>query len=236
MISGTVVGIVLDNRDPDQRHRVLVKYPVDSGEELKSSWCRMITPMAGGLRGLTILPDIGTEVVLGFAYRSMVPYILGAVYNGTEDKAEPFRNMAGKNNLRVFWSRNNHMVIFDDTPGEEKVELGANAPARLNVSSGPIHQTLDSAQRTITTYSDGNIEWDASSTISIKCTDFHLDASNSIDIRAGSTVAAKAGGAAKMSAGGDCSLKGSNILANCGVSASPMPAISLPSYRHPPKR
>ena len=99
MISGTVVGIVIDNCDPDGMHRVLVKYPVDSGEELKSSWCRMISPMAGAHRGLTMLPDTGTEVVLGFAYRSMVPYILGAVYNGTEDKAEPFRNMAGKNNL-----------------------------------------------------------------------------------------------------------------------------------------
>ena len=82
-------------------------------------------PMSGKMRGLVTLPDKGTEVVLGFAYRTHSPYILGAVYNGGEDSPEPYKNDDGDNNLRVFWSRNDHMVVFDDTKGKEKVSLEA---------------------------------------------------------------------------------------------------------------
>ena len=73
----------------------------------------------------------------------MSPYVLGAVYNGTEDKPEPYHNDDGLNNKRVFWSRNDHMVIFDDTPGMEKVQLGAQAPSTdlCAVTNGTERQT-----------------------------------------------------------------------------------------------
>ena len=93
------------------------------------------------------IPEIGTEVVLTFAYRSLQPYIIGAVYNGGDDKPEPYKNDDEKNNLRLFWSRNDHMIIFDDTEGEEKVELGAQAETRLDVTTAPIYQQLNSARR-----------------------------------------------------------------------------------------
>ena len=83
MINGCVVGIVEDNRDPDGMHRVQVRFPVDEG--VKSSWCRMITPMGGAGRGLVMLPDVGTEVLLSHAYRSLAPFVLGALYNGGAD-------------------------------------------------------------------------------------------------------------------------------------------------------
>ena len=90
MIAGSVVGLVMDNRDPDKMHRVLVQYPVAGN--LKSSWCRMITPMGGVDRGLVMLPDIGTEVLLTFSYRTHHPYVLGALYNGGDDYApDPMR-------------------------------------------------------------------------------------------------------------------------------------------------
>ena len=193
MVNGIVVGIVLDNVDPDKMHRVLVKFPVDSGEELKSSWCRMMSPMAGKLRGLVMLPDIGTEVVLAFAYRTMSPYIIGAVYNGKDDKPEPYHNDDSNNDKRVFWSRNDHMVIFDDTAGAEKIELGAQASSRLDVTSAPIYQQLDSAQKTITEYCDKDTIWEGVETISIKCKDFKLETDMTIAIEAGQTMIAKSG-------------------------------------------
>ena len=73
MINGVVVGIVTDNKDPDKMHRVKVQYPVDSGEKVESSWCRMMSPMAGAFRGLVMLPDVGTEVVLMFHGRTLAP-------------------------------------------------------------------------------------------------------------------------------------------------------------------
>ncbi len=168
MISGIVVGIVEDNVDPDGMNRVLVSFPVDSGETLKSSWARLMSPMAGKMRGLVMLPDVGTEVVIAFAYRTMSPYLIGAVYNGSEDKPEPYHNDDSNNDKRVFWSRNDHMVIFDDTDGAEKVQMGAQAGSRLDVESAPIWQTLDSAEKVITMYCEKNTIVEAVETISVK--------------------------------------------------------------------
>lgn len=237
MISGVVIGVVKDNVDPEKLNRILVELPTESTNGVTDSyWCRMISPMAGQNRGWVSIPEIGTEVVLTFAYRSLQPYVLGAVYNGADDKPEPYKNDDEQNNLRVFWSRNDHMVIFDDTEGEEKVEIGAQAETRLDVTSAPIYQQLDSSQMTITEYSDGNIEWEAVETISIKCKDFILEASGKVDIAAGATTAINSGGNHAASAGGQAVNNGATIHGNSGYSANPDPVLELPEYKHPPTK
>lgn len=237
MVQGIVIGIVKDNVDPDKLNRILVELPTESTDgATETYWCRMATPMAGMGRGLVIIPEIGTEVVLGFAYRSLQPYVLGAVYNGGDDLPEPYKNDDGNNDKRVFWSRNDHMLIFDDTEGAEKVELGAQASTRLDVTSAPIYQTLDSSQKTIIEYCDGNTEWEAVETISIKCKDFILEASNEISMQSGATTAVKSGGNHAASAGGQAVNKGATIHGNSGYSASPDPTLALPEYKHPPTK
>ena len=237
MISGMVVGIVKDNKDPEKMNRILIELPTESTNgATETYWCRMISPMAGQDRGWVSIPEVGTEVVITFAYRSLQPYVLGAVYNGGDDKPEPYKNDDENNDKRVFWSRNDHLVIFDDTEGEEKVELGAQATTRLDVTSAPIYQQLDSSKKTITEYSDGNIEWEATETISIKCKDFILEASGKIAVSSGATTAVKAGGNLAASAGGQAVNKGAQIHGNSGYSANPDPVLELPEYKHPPTK
>ena len=237
MVEGFVVGIVKDNVDPEKMNRVLVELPVESFEQsTETFWCRVATPMAGNNRGLVIIPEIGTEVVLSFAYKSLTPYVVGAVYNGTDDKPEVYHNDDEKNNKRVFWSRNDHMVIFDDTEGEEKFEIGAQASTRLDVSSAPIYQSLDSSKKTITEYCDGNTNWEAKKNISIKCKDFELEASNNVSSDSDSTTAIKSGGGYQVKADGNNENIGNEIHVNSGFSASPQAALSLPEYKHPPTK
>jgi uncharacterized protein involved in type VI secretion and phage assembly len=157
MINGSVVGVVIDNKDPDKMHRVKVRFPVDGEQEVQSSWIRMMSPMAGKQRGLVMLPDIGTEVVLAYAYRSMSPYVIAAVYNGKDDKPETYHNDEKNNDKRIFWSRNDHMVIFDDTSGAEKVELGCKSGSRMDIKGGPIYHSFNSAEKTIELYSGKHI-------------------------------------------------------------------------------
>ena len=89
-------------------HRIKVRLPV-SGGDLESYWCRIITPMAGIQMGLVMIPDIGTEVLVSCAYKSMTPYVLGGVYNAKEDKPEPYKNDDKNNDKRVFWYRNDNI-------------------------------------------------------------------------------------------------------------------------------
>ena len=106
-----------------------------------------MTPMAGPDRGLVFIPMVGTEVVVAFAYRSMTPYVMGCVYNNKSDHPDNYKNDDEKNNLRLLWSRNDHLIIFDDTEGAEKVALGAQASGAEDETSAPIYQTLSSAEK-----------------------------------------------------------------------------------------
>lgn len=237
MINGLVVGVVTDNKDPDGMHRVMVEFPVDSGEGLSSSWCRMMSPMAGKDRGLVILPDIGTEVVLMFAYRTLSPYIVGAVYNGAEDLPEPYHNDDGNDDKRVFWSRNDHMVIFDDTPGAERVDFGAQAPTRLTVQGAPIYHSMDSSQKTINEYCDKNTTVEAVENISIKCKDFKLETDMTVDVKAGQTLLAKCDGTSEIRSSGNQIYQAARVDINpSSPPPEPAPVLPTPAHSHPPTK
>ncbi len=234
---GIQVGIVKENQDKEKMHRILVEFPVHSTKgKTDSYWCRIVSPMAGKDRGLVVIPDIGTEVVVAFSAKSNQPYILGGVYNGKDDKPENYANEDKKNNLRVFWSRNDHMVIFDDAQGDEKVEFGAKATAARDVTSGPIYIQMNSAKKTINEYSDGSTSWEAKETISFKCKDFTIDASATIETKSSKTTAAKAGGTATVKSSGVMTHKGSKAKYNSGDTASPKAAIAFPKHNHPPMK
>ena len=235
MINGLVVGTVIDNKDPSGMHRVKVQYPVDSEEQLDSSWCRICTPMAGKQRGLVILPEVETEVIIAFAYRSMSPYIVGAVYNGASDKPEPYHNDDENNDKRVFWSRNDHMVIFDDTEDAEKVEIGAQASTRLDVTSAPIYQSMDSAEKTITVYCEKDSEFESEETISIKCKDFELETEATLTMEAESSAIFKSGGSASIDTSGNQNYKADRVDVNPGAPVSdPESPLDTPEHSHPP--
>jgi len=234
MVNGIVVGLVVDNCDPGGMHRVLVEYPVDSDDQLKSAWCRMVTPMAGADRGLVMLPENGTEVVLGFGSRALSPYILGCVYNGGDDKPDPYKNDDNNNDKRVFWSRGGHLLIFDDTSGSEKVEFGAKATSRLDVTSAPVYQSLDATAAKITMYAKGDTTVEAKNTISFKCTDFKAEASASAKMT-GSSATAEGSSSGTVSAGGVLTLKGGMVAINSAAPAGPASsASSIPKPLHPP--
>ncbi len=231
MINGTVVGLVEDNDDPDGMHRVKVSFPASLG--VSSSWCRMCTPMGGVDRGLVMLPDIGTEVLVGFTYRTMSPVVLGALYNGAEDRTEPYRNDDGNDDKRVFWSRNDHLLVFDDAPGAEAVGLGACAGSRLDVCSAPIHHVADAAGKTLTERCAGTTLYQATRKVSISCKTFSLTADRVL-VRAGQTIASAAShvqiqaGATVRATAPDCQVKTG--------SSPPWPQAADPrsASRHPP--
>ena len=61
-VNGAVVGIVVDNVDPDKMGRIKVKFPVDAESAPETTWVRMSTPM-----GATFIIDPNQEWTLGAA-------------------------------------------------------------------------------------------------------------------------------------------------------------------------
>jgi uncharacterized protein involved in type VI secretion and phage assembly len=145
---GVYPAIVVENVDPEQRYRVKVKFPwlmeseekyTDTAdkEEMRSSWCRISSPMMGtvkheagaedGLRGCFWLPEIDDEVLVVFAFGDFrEAIVIGQMSNGQDlpfwqNKEDKGVQIAEKNNLRGIRSRSGHMVTFVDD-GKDKAE------------------------------------------------------------------------------------------------------------------
>ena len=119
-----VIGVVTNNKDPEEMGRVKVKYPWLSDKD-ESAWARIVSPMAGGGRGFLFLPEVNDEVILGFEQGDIHrPYVLGVLWNGQDKppiKASDAVGGDGKVNKRILKSRSGHTVTLDDSEKKEQV-------------------------------------------------------------------------------------------------------------------
>ncbi len=76
---------VIDNNDPAGLGRVQVQFAWQKDAAVNTPWLRMTNPHAGGGKGMYLIPEIGEEVLVAFeAGNAEKPYVLGAMYNGSE--------------------------------------------------------------------------------------------------------------------------------------------------------
>lgn len=145
--SGVVVGIVTNNKDPENLGRVRVQFPWLHDKD-ESARARVLSPMAGRGRGLYFLPEVDDEVLVAFEHgQPDYPYILGALWNGKDEPPE--KNEDGKNNRRTIKSRSGHIIRLDDTEGEAKIEI--------TDGSGKNSIIISTAENTITISADADI-------------------------------------------------------------------------------
>lgn len=201
---GLVEALVVDNIDPQRLGRVKVKFPT-LPDMPESFWARLMMPMAGTERGWMTIPEKNDEVLVAFLHGDFQhAVVLGALYNGVD--TPPYANEDGENNLRVFQSRSGHRLTFDDTEGAERVEL--------ILHNEEIRVIWDSAGKVLGVYSGKDIIIETADTFSLKCTDFILDASNNIDIKAGQTATLKSGNSTSVDGGSNLVLKAGMLNIN----------------------
>ena len=78
---GLTLAVVLDDKDPDGRSRVLVRF---QNQRSHQAWGRVVAAFPAGTRsGSFTLPRVGDVVVVGFEHGDPnEPLVLGAVWNG----------------------------------------------------------------------------------------------------------------------------------------------------------
>jgi uncharacterized protein involved in type VI secretion and phage assembly len=186
-----VIGVVTNNRDPDNLGRVKVRFPWLT-ESDESSWARLATPMAGSDRGLFLLPEVDDEVLVAFEHGDVrFPYVLGALWNGVD--TPPRTNANGENNLRVMRSRRGHELIFDDSQNGAQVTIHTSAGHQIilddtagqekiliqdRTSNNTI--TVDAVQNTITIA--------AQMQLSLQAPTITIEADTMLTIKAGATL------------------------------------------------
>jgi uncharacterized protein involved in type VI secretion and phage assembly len=206
--NGIMIGLVdkrADLDDPEHLRRVRVIFP--TLDDTKSHWARVVAPMGGKDRGFHMIPEVGDEVLC--ALEEGDPrrvYILGSLWS-KEDLPPPTRGDPRENHCRFIRSRCGHVLMFDDTPGDEKVELIDKDEVTKGIKRKII---IDPVKKKITVLSDegdvevivkqGNVKVEAKAgDVSVDATNITLKASGSIKLEA-PTIELKASGSATVEA------------------------------------
>jgi uncharacterized protein involved in type VI secretion and phage assembly len=127
---GIYSGSVLDNRDPENLARVLVRV---SGlkDESGGVWARLATMMAGRDSGTLFIPEVGDEVLVAFVQGDIrAPCVLGAVWSKSSppppvgDPAASVMLIRSRNGveLRIVDDGDNNSLTVE-TPGGQRMTL-----------------------------------------------------------------------------------------------------------------
>ena len=216
LVNGVVPAIVTQNEDPDNLHRVRVKFPWLSDNE-ESWWARVVTPDSGPDRGITFLPEVNDEVLVAFEHGDIGrPYVVGRVWNGTDAVPQAASQLVadGKVNLRVIKTRSGHTLTFDDTADAELITLvDKTAKNMIKIESSTNIITIDANGGKAIITMDG------------KNGTMKIETGDTFDIESKGAMTLKSGGKMMLDAGtNDVEIKGNNIkimaTANANVKAT----------------
>ncbi len=199
-ILGVVAALVTDNKDPEERGRIKIKFPW-MGDEAGEAWARLVTLMSGNNRGIVFYPDVDDEVLVAFEHGDIdSPYIIGSLWNNLDKPPE--KNSDGENNIKMIKTRSGHTIKINDKDGSEKIEI-------IDKTEGN-KITIDSANNKISIVSAGDIELLASDgKIIIDATEIEIKSSIKIKTQ---DLEIKPSGTAKIEASGQMDLKTSAVM------------------------
>ncbi len=230
--SDPIPAIVVDNKDPEKRGRLRVKFPqavTPDGYPLESGWIRTISGYGGRGRGIYFIPEVDDEVLVMFEYGDPNHgYVIGSLWNG---KDKPNGSVYhDDNNYNVIYSRSGHQIILDDTAGEESIsiidktgknyiKIGSKDNLIEIVSDKDIvlkskeNIEIEAGKDLKVTTKQGNMTFDAKMNFDVKSMAMSVDAKQSASIKANGNVDLD-GGMVNVNGKGNVAVKGNPIMLN----------------------
>lgn len=216
LVEGIVVGLVTNNNDPDDLGRVKVKYPwlpKDQGAEIESDWIRVVSPMGGAERGFYYLPEIDDEVVVAFEHGDVHrPYMIGMLWSSKDKPPMAIGDVvsSGKVNKRVIKSRSGHVIILDDTSGQEQIII--------RDKTGEDEIIIDSKEKNLTINIGNNITIEAKGKINQTSTqDTTMESKAKLTIKSTSNMTIETQGNMSLKSTGNMTLEATGSLSLKGL-------------------
>jgi phage protein D len=230
---GFTIGIVTNNQDPDGNGRVRVKFPALSDSE-ESWWARVVTPGGGAQAGLSFMPQINDEVLVGFEHGDLRrAYVLGGLW-GPSAKPPWAHDTYIVQNKVIEWGlrtaaghtmairggdnpneKHFKVTLADGTKlylGSDKVEVVTNSKS-IELKSGDRASVLLSDQGDVTVRGV-NVTIDAQNKVTVKGANIDAKANATLAAQGGASLALKGGASAKLEADGVTEVKGSLLKLN----------------------
>ena len=234
---GLMIGVVTqnDNTQPGavvgRKGDVKVKF-VTAGDQIESQWARVATIGGGKTRGITFMPEIDDEVIVGFEGGDpRRPIVLGGVFNG-KDSATEYGVNGGKVVSRRITSRKGHVVELKDGQSAAddvvRIDLRGGGTHMITLADDSFKVVVPSGKEFSIMAGDKGITLKPDGTLTIKATKIVLDATADVEVNgmnvkakaktafeaSGATTAVKATGTGEVSASGPLTLKGAIVQIN----------------------
>lgn len=205
---GVVIGVVTNNQDPENMHRVKVRFPW-LADNVESNWARVVSPMAGNDRGVYFLPEVDDEVLVGFEHGHVDhPYVLGSLWNGQD--APPESNSDGENNNRTIRSRSGHVIRLGDKNGSESIEIIDK--------SGKNKIVIKTSDNSITIEADADIKIkSATGKLTMEANGIEIKSRQGVSVKADTGVEVKANTTMELNSGGKMDIKATGPVAVQGA-------------------
>ena len=135
VVQGSQTAIVIDDQDPDEMGRMLVRFPWSDDITL---WVRVSQGWAGAGWGMQFHPRVGHEVIVEFLEGDPdQPIITGRVYNAQNEG--PYRKNLKHGGVKSRsyggGAEEYNEILIDDTPGEESLSLHAQKDFSITVEN-----------------------------------------------------------------------------------------------------
>lgn len=210
-VNGVMIATVTNNKDPENLGRVKLKFLIHE-QPLETDWAPIASLMSGNGKGTLFIPEVGDEVLVAFHFGHLSkPFVIGCLWN--KNAKPPAKD--DKNNLRKIHSRSGHELTFDDSDNAAKVTLKTSKGVQLilddqndkvtigtksdqqkiilaGASSGTI--TIETSGNKLTINNKGDVQLESVKSVTIKSTQLKLEASATMDIKAGASLNVEASG------------------------------------------
>ncbi len=225
----------------DEKHKGMIKVEYLLGEKnhKTSDWVRVMSSYGGKEFGNYWLPEIGTEVIVGFVQGNLnMPIVLGCLWNDTDQ--HPKETLNENNEIKTIMTKAGNKITFSDVKDKEKITV--ETPKQLVLTIDDEAEliamedkekknsvTLDCKNGDITVTAKTSIKLKIGSkevlsadsdTVKIAAGTIQLDGSQKLQLKgkttdvSGSTVNVKSNGKLGLEASGVAQLKGSMVKIN----------------------
>lgn len=236
---GLLNAIVKDIWDEEHKGMIKVEYLLGEKDHKTSDWVRVMSSYGGKDFGNYWMPEIGTEVVVGFVQGNLnMPIVLGCLWNNAD--TYPPETVNEKNDVKTIMTRAGNKITFSDA--ENKAKITIETPKQLVLTIDDESElismedskkencvTLDCKNGDVTVAAKSSIKLKVgskevlsadSNTVKIAAGTVQLDGSQNLKLKgqttdvSGTTLNVKSSGKLGLEASGVTQLKGSMVKIN----------------------